>query len=215
MSASPAKVEAPKSEAAEDASKGNAAGGGSPGGIKAWLPLIVAVVLMPGLAFAMTNFVILPKLQKTLSSGSAPAEEAESHAEAAGAKEHEAKGGGEHGKPAGEHGKAKESSGSSKGKVTVPMKEKVLVNVAGTMGTRYLVVNFALVGSSADLKGAVEENEAQLRDVTSGVLSAKTISDLEKPGARNLIRTELITAFNTALGGGMVQEIYFTEFAVQ
>jgi flagellar basal body-associated protein FliL len=48
-----------------------------------------------------------------------------------------------------------------------------------------------------------------------GVLSTKTLADLEKPTARNLIRTELISGFNNILGEAMVQEIYLTEFAIQ
>src|SRR5438270_751415 len=43
------------------------------GGIKAWLPLIVMVLLMPALAYAMTTFVIVPKLQKGLGGSSATA----------------------------------------------------------------------------------------------------------------------------------------------
>jgi len=49
-----------KTEAAAPA--GEAAAGG--GGIKAFLPLILAVVLMPAIAFGMTKFVIVPQLQK-------------------------------------------------------------------------------------------------------------------------------------------------------
>ena len=40
------------------------------GGFKAWLPLIVMVLLMPALAYAMTTFVIVPKLQKGLAGSS-------------------------------------------------------------------------------------------------------------------------------------------------
>ena len=43
--------------------------------------------------------------------------------------------------------------------------------------------------------------------MASGLLSAKTIADLEKPGARNLIRGELISGFNSILGNAAVQEI--------
>ena len=55
----------------------------------------------------------------------------------------------------------------------------------------------------------------KLRDAAASSLSSKTINDLEKPGIRNLVRTELITIFNTILGKGMVSEIYLTEFAIQ
>lgn len=216
MSASP-----PKPEAAEAAKTAEAGAAAAPSGIKAMLPLIIAVVLMPGLAYAMTTFVLLPKLQKSLGAPAAAAGAAEAEPAAEGhgkpaAAEHGKPEAGEHGKPAeGGHGKTGKEGSGGKGKVTVPMKERVLVNVAGTMGTRYLVANFTLVGANSELKHLVDESEAQLRDVASSVMANKSIADLERPGARNLIRTELISAFNTTLGNGMVQEIYFTEFAVQ
>jgi flagellar basal body-associated protein FliL len=78
------------------------------------------------------------------------------------------------------------------------------------------MANIIIVGSSADFKGVVRKHEAQLRDTACGILGTKTIQDLvEKPGARNVIRSELITAFNHVLAGSPVQEIYFTDFAIQ
>jgi flagellar basal body-associated protein FliL len=64
------------------------------------------------------------------------------------------------------------------------------------------------------LKTKVEENTDQLRDIASSILGSKTIADLEKPEARNLIRAELLSQFNSALGGG-VAEIFITELAIQ
>jgi flagellar FliL protein len=83
------------------------------------------------------------------------------------------------------------------------------------MGTRYLMTSVTLVGGSADFKTKIDENKDQLMDLATGALSSKTISDLEKPGARNVIRSELLTVFNNALGGSLVQEIYITELAIQ
>jgi flagellar basal body-associated protein FliL len=83
------------------------------------------------------------------------------------------------------------------------------------MGTRYLMTSFTLVGTANDFKTVVEENKDQLLDLANTAMASKSISDLEKPGARNQLRSELISIFNNALGGGFVQEIYFTEFAVQ
>ena len=96
----------------------------------------------------------------------------------------------------------------------VPL-SKMLVNVAGTMGTRYLMTSVTLVGNTPDFKSKIEDNKDQLMDLATGALSSKTISDLEKPGARNVIRAELMTVFNNALGGPLVQEIYITELAIQ
>lgn len=162
-------------------------------GFKPWLPLLLNLLLMPTIAYAVTTFVLLPKINAGLSASKASA-----HAEKPDPKKVD------------DNGKD-----NGKGGESVPMPGKVLVNVAGTLGTRYLLVNFTLVGKNGGLKGAIEKNEAQLRDAASGALASKTIADLEKPGARNLIRSELISVFNNILGAGSVTEIYFTEFAIQ
>ena len=166
------------------------------GGFKSWLPLLVALVAMPVLAFVTTRFVLLPKLQHALAlpaPGSSPDSTSETSAST----------GAETGKNA-----------QAKTKVMMPL-SKMLVNVAGTMGTRYLMTSVTLVGNTADFKTKIEDNKDQLMDLATGSLSSKTISDLEKPGARNVIRAELMTVFNNALGGSVVQEIYITELAIQ
>lgn len=168
-----------------------AAGGG---GIKALLPLILSVALMPAIAFAMTKFVLVPQLQKGLTVKAATPDS--------------------HG-AAGAHGDKSKKAGTTAKRETVSM-NKLLVNVAGTMGARFLMVSVSVAGTGGDeFKKKMEEHEAQLKDMATSSLSLKTIADLERPNARNLIRTELITGFNNILGDAMVQEIYFTEFAIQ
>jgi flagellar basal body-associated protein FliL len=100
-------------------------------------------------------------------------------------------------------------------KFVAPINGKVLVNLAGTMGTRYLLASVTLVSPQSDLKNLIEKNDAQLRDAAAGVLACKTIADLEKPDARNQIRAELISVFNHVLGANVVTELYLTEFAIQ
>jgi flagellar FliL protein len=161
------------------------------GSWRAWLPLLVAIAAMPLLAYAVTTFVLVPHLQKALrGTGTAPAQ-----TEASASKE---------GAPA----------PASARRESVPL-NKLLVNVAGTMGSRYLLVSLAVMSSSSNFKDRIAEKEPQLRDVAQSILNVKTIADLEKPGARNLIRGELLAGFNNILGDPGVQEIYFTEFAIQ
>jgi len=184
---------------------------GSSGGVKGWLPLIVTILAMPALAFATTKFIILPKIQSAMGApaggaahgateeGEAPAAEGGHGAPAA------------HGAPeSGAHG----GGGGGKGKATASI-NKMIVNVAGTMGTRYLVASVTLVGSGADFKAKVDDHRDQLLDVATGTLSNKTIADLEKPGARNEVRAELVSVFNTVLGASAVKDLYITELAIQ
>lgn len=170
-------------------------------GFKAWLPLLVTVAVMPLLAYAMSTLVLLPKLKKALAT--APAEA-----------------GAEPPKAAEETSASSGSTGSKEkgpgnGKIQATLSKNVMVNVSGSMGTRYLVAGLTLVGSKPDFKDRIARNDDQLRDLASSVLSTKTISELEKPAARNLIRSEIMSVFNNALGAGVIQEIYITEFAIQ
>lgn len=181
--------------------------------MKAMLPLILNVVLMPVMAYVMTVFVLLPKINSSNVAAHAKTEGGEA---AEGAQGEASPAAGGHGEAAKEEkGAGGKHGGTAGGKTAVPLSAKVLVNVSGTSGTRYLLAQLTLVGTHAELKNSVEKSDAQLRDVASSVLSTKTIADLDKPGSRNLIRTELISAFNGVLGEGRVKEIYFTDFAIQ
>ncbi len=174
-----------KEEAAESPAPPAVAPGG---GVKAWLPLIVTILLMPALAFGVAQYVILPQLQKGLgikTEGASTGTGSEPKKEASGAKQQSV------------------------------LMSKMLVNVAGTMGARYLLVSVSVVGTGTDFKQKLEDHDAQLRDMACGDLATKTLADLEKPGARNLIRSELISGFNNILGDSSIQDIYFTEFAIQ
>jgi len=161
--------------------------GGGGGGMKAWLPLIVTMLLMPALAFGVAQFVILPQLQKGLGIK-------------AGA--------------SGETASSAKKEGADAKQETVLM-SKLLVNVADTMGARYLLVSLSVVGTTTDFKQKMTDHDAQLRDMACGDLATKTLADLEKPDERNAIRNELITGFNNILGDSVVQQIYLTEFAIQ
>ena len=211
----------PAAAAANGAAAAGAATPAKASALAAWLPLILTLTLMPVLAWATMNFLVLPKLQKALAKPAAEA--ATDAAEAADAHGDKADKPDSHGKPAkaDAHGKtdkpdkaaaAKKTDGKTK--VLAPL-TKVLVNVFGTGGARYLVVTMTLVGNTPEFKTKVEENKDQLLDAAASTLASKSITDLERLGVRNQIRAELVTVFNTVLKATPVQEIYLTEFAVQ
>ena len=163
------------------------------GGAKAWLPLVANLLVMPCVAYVLAVYVILPKLESRMG-------------------ENSVKGGSGH--SASSHGSAGRHE-PAKEKFSVSLADKLVVNVSGSLGTRFLVARVTLVGSSAELKDLVEKHDAQLRDAASGILANKSLADLERPGARNIIKTELMTAIVPILGEGAVDEIFFSDFAVQ
>ena len=150
---------------------------------------------MPLLAYATTQFILLPKIKQAMTQAAASSND-ETAAAAPVEKD------------------AAPAAAGGKEKVLAPL-PKILVNVAGSMMTRYMTMSMTLVGNTPDFKDRITKNKDQLMDLANGTLMTKTLADLEKPGSRNVIRSELMTVFNNALGGPVIQDIYITEQAIQ
>jgi flagellar FliL protein len=196
----------PKNESAKSDAKNDAkadAAGASPaparGGLGAWMPAILTLLLAPAATWASVEFVLLPRLQKKLAAGSP---EAHAAAPVSASSSHGAK------------GKGKESH---EGKDAAPNYEfqNVVVNLAGTMGTRYLKTSFIVTGADANIRAIFEGAKPRLTDVTLNVLSSLTLADLEEPGAKNIIREKLVGAYNQALDRKVADQVYFSDFVIQ
>ena len=166
------------------------------GGFGALLPAILAVVLTPALTWAVAQFVLIPQLKKELAEPlvAKPAAPAAAPAESKG-----------------KEGKKGESSTPANGYTF----ENVVVNLAGTMGTRYLKTTFLVTGGDDGVKALFEGNRAQMVDVTLNVLSSLSLTDLEEAGAKNIIREKLIQAYNQAFGRKVAEQVFFSDFVVQ
>lgn len=181
-----------KPGAKSDAVSEAAAPAATSGGARSWLPVIAALVLAPAATWATVEYLLLPRLQKKLAAGPAGEHPAEPAAAA----------------PAGKHGKGgKEGAGFEF--------QNVVVNLAGTMGTRYLKTSFLITGADPNIKSVFEGARPKLTDVTLNVLSSLTLADLEEPGAKNLIREKLVGAYNQALGRKVAEQVYFSDFVIQ
>jgi flagellar protein FliL len=188
------------------------------------IPVIAVVVLMPAITFAMINFLLLPKIKGIVLEQKAT-EHAEGGAKADGG--HGAKPAAAHGakeekgghgakkEAKGGHGKEEKGGSSGTGGAFSYDFENVVVNLAGTMGTRYLKTSFTALSENPDVKTIIEENKKQLLDVTLNVLSTRTLADLEQPGAKNVVRNDLMANLNQALKSDLITQIYFSDFVIQ
>lgn len=169
--------------------------------LRPWFPVVAAIVLAPVLSWAVGEYVLLPRIQKKLAAvkiGEATEE---------------------HGATAGESKGESGAKGAKGGKETDNPAtyefQNVVVNLAGTMGTRYLKTSFIVTGMDANIKSAFEAQKAKLTDITLNVLSSLSLADLEEPGAKNVLREKLVQAYNQALGHRVADQVYFSDFVVQ
>jgi flagellar FliL protein len=196
-----AKPEAASAAAKDAVAVAAPAAAGAPAGpapargpLAAWLPVIAAIVLSPVATWATVQFVLLPQMQKKLvAPAAADVAKGAEGGEAEGGKGHSGKG---TGAPGYEF-------------------SSVVVNLSGTMGTRYLKTTFLVTGPDPDIKGIFEGAKPRLTDITLNVLSSLTLADLEEPGSKNVIRERLVTAYNQALGRKVAEQVYFSDFVIQ
>ncbi|HTZ21976.1 MAG TPA: flagellar basal body-associated FliL family protein, partial [Opitutaceae bacterium] len=167
------------------------------------LPVLLVVVLAPAVSWLVMQYVMLPQLEKRLGVSSSAATVA-APAPAAPA-------------PAAEKGKGKKGETAVTAAPNTYEFTNVIVNLAGTMGTRYLKTAFLVTGSDQTLHEtfASAQNRPKLVDVTLNVLSSLTLAEIEEAGAKNIIREKLVNAYNQALGHKVVEQIYFSDFVVQ
>ena len=164
--------------------------------LTALVPIAVVLVATPVLTWTVAEFLLLPRLERRLAAaanGADTAAKANPPAEAA----------------------AEPKKGEPGASTNTYEFSNVVVNLAGTMGTRYLKTSFLVTGTDTSLRSVFESNKPKLIDVTLNVLSSLSLPDLEEAGAKNIIREKLVIAYNQALGKRMAEQVYFSDFVVQ
>lgn len=93
--------------------------------------------------------------------------------------------------------------------------DNLVVNPAGSQGTRFLVMSLAIRVSE---KGSTEEllaRDPEIRDALLSLLSARTVDELANPGARDSLKQSLKTAIESVVGAGKIATILFPQFVLQ
>ena len=195
---------------APDAEAAPAAGGAKP------LPVILAVVAGLALGGGAGAFGVGPALASGIAP-SPPAAHAAHHAKAAdaasdaGAADDEAAADDEDGgdAPADKKG-GKEGEASS-----VYTIENLVLNPAGSGGTRFLLLSIAFQMKDAAALESIKARDAELRDAVLVTLGAKSVEQLADMTARDSLRVELRNATAKALHTRGVKRVYFPQFVIQ
>lgn len=187
---------APKAEGENKAAPSKAGPAQSP-----WLPVIVVILIMPVLSFVMTDMVMIPRVKKAL--GDITRLQQESAQPAAGGPlptEHKDKG--------------KDSKDGKEISKSVKF-DNVVANLSGSMKSRFLKVSFEIEGDDDSFKATIEANKTKIIDSALGVLGGLSVTELDEPGTKNIIRSDLIDAFNQVLEKPIVKRLYFSELVIQ
>ena len=91
----------------------------------------------------------------------------------------------------------------------------VILNPAGTNGTRFLLTTVGFEVSTAEAKKEIEAKDVQVRDALNTILTAKSLTTLSMPENRDSIRQEITERVGKLLRTGKLSNVYFSKFIIQ
>jgi len=116
--------------------------------------------------------------------------------------------------PAGGPAKAAEQKETADAKSIFVVKD-VIVNPAGTNGTRFLLTTVGFEISGVEREKELEQKEVQVRDVLNTILTSKGLEDLAGNEQREALRKEILQKVGAMLPAGTLTNVYFSKFIIQ
>lgn len=114
-----------------------------------------------------------------------------------------------------EPAKAAETKESADAAKSIFVVKDVIVNPAGTNGTRFLLTTVGFEINSAEREKDLEKKEVQVRDVLNTVLTGKGLDELVRPDQREALRKEIFQKVAEMLPAGTLTNVYFSKFIIQ
>jgi flagellar basal body-associated protein FliL len=111
------------------------------------------------------------------------------------------------------HGSQKEGQGESEGKIYVV--KDLIVNPAGTNGTRFLLTTVGFEVTTPEALKELENKDVMVRDVLNTILTSKDLTTIVNIEGRESIRKEIEQKIGSILRGGALTNVYFSKFIIQ
>ncbi len=91
----------------------------------------------------------------------------------------------------------------------------IVVNPAGTGGSRFLSVSFGFDLESAALAAQFESKEPIIRDALITILSSKTVAQLTDPKEKEIVRYQIRKRLSQLMETDEITGVYYTDFVLQ
>jgi flagellar FliL protein len=111
----------------------------------------------------------------------------------------------------GNDGEHKEGEGAT----SLHVMENVVLNPAGSGGTRFLMMGAVFEAKDAAIVNELKARDAEARDVVLRVMGAKSVDELAETSNRERLKAELIDSMNVLFKKGAIRRVYFPQFVIQ
>jgi flagellar FliL protein len=93
--------------------------------------------------------------------------------------------------------------------------DNIIVNPAGSQGSRFLMTSVAFEVEGAEAEKALRAREVEVRDRVTSILEAQTMAALTSPGARDSLKRRIGDAVSPMLGPDVKLHVYLPQFVIQ
>jgi len=90
-----------------------------------------------------------------------------------------------------------------------------IVNLLSSNSNRYLKCKIDLELNSPELQEEINKKLPLIRDLTIGVLSNKTVEEIQTLKGKEKLKKEIRRRINEILTEGEIKNVYFTKFVIQ
>ena len=96
------------------------------------------------------------------------------------------------------------------------MIENLVLNPAGSNGTRFLMAAVAAEVKDEKIDEEMGQRDAELRDAVLRILGERTVDQLAEMSLRDALKNELVDSLNARLKSKTaVKRVYFPQFVIQ
>ena len=99
--------------------------------------------------------------------------------------------------------------------VSIYVVKDIIVNPAGTNGTRFLLTTIGFEVSSPEARRELELKDVQLRDLLNTILTSKDMVTLSLVDQREALRQEIARKVGAMVQSGTLHNVYFSKFIIQ
>ncbi len=93
--------------------------------------------------------------------------------------------------------------------------DNVIVNPAGTGGTRYLMASFGVEVGDPETEKKITDHEVEVRDLITSILETQTLASLTAPWARDSVKAKVADALKSVAGPKCKVRVFVPQFVIQ
>lgn len=117
--------------------------------------------------------------------------------------------------PQGDDSDARSKLDSTDAPVNSHLLENLIVNPAGTQGTRFLLVSVAFETTDAATAQVLEQRDLEVRDAVINLFGSETIENLSEVSMREAVKDAVRERVEQLIGRNTIGRIYFPQFVIQ